>query len=120
MYKDPDRLSYFEIEGICEELGIDELSRFHYLAPRGILEQDLRLIHDDRNVVSMCKLHEGGPKVTIILYLESGHAPLVVEVPKGFVGGIDGGLVKGLIKGLVEGLLEGVMLVWGKKRSLIG
>ena len=33
VYKDPDRLSYFEIEGICEELGIDEPSRFHYLAP---------------------------------------------------------------------------------------
>ena len=80
------------------------------------MEQDLRLIHDDRNVVSMCKLKEGGPRDTIILYLESGHAPLAVEVPKGVVGGIDGGLVKGL----VEGLLEGVMLVWGKKRSLIG
>ena len=23
VYKDPDRLSYFEIEGKCEELGID-------------------------------------------------------------------------------------------------
>ena len=38
MYEDPTRLSYFEIEGICEELEIAEPSRFHYLAPRGNLE----------------------------------------------------------------------------------
>ena len=81
MYKDPDRLSYFEIEGICEQLGIDESSRIHYLAPGSNLEQDLRLIHDDTDVMSMCKLNEGGPRDTIILYVESGHAPLAVEVP---------------------------------------
>ena len=33
MYKDSNRLSYFEIEGICEALGIDEPSKVHYLAP---------------------------------------------------------------------------------------
>ena len=38
LYKDPTRLSYFEIEGICEELEIAESSRFHYLAPRGNFE----------------------------------------------------------------------------------
>ena len=42
MYKDPDRLSYFKIEGIYEELGIDEPSRVHYVALGGNLEQDLR------------------------------------------------------------------------------
>ncbi|KAK7848843.1 putative disease resistance protein [Quercus suber] len=79
--KNPNRLSYFEIEGICEELGIDEPSRVHYLAPGGNLEQDLRLIEDDIDMVSMSKLNEGGPRDTIILYVESGHAPLAIEVP---------------------------------------
>ena len=83
VYKDPNRLSYFEIECICEELGIDELSKVHYLAHGSNLEQDLRLIEDDKDVVSMCKLNEGGPRDTIILYVESGHTPLAVEVPDG-------------------------------------
>ena len=93
MYKDLDRLNYFEIEGICEDLGIVELYRFHYLAPGGNLEQDLRLIHDDANAVSMCKLHAGGPRDTIILYMESGHAPLAVKVPRGVSGGGDDSVV---------------------------
>ena len=29
----------------------------------------------------MCKSNEGGPRDTIILYVESGNAPLAVEVP---------------------------------------
>ena len=69
---------------------IVEPFRFHYLAPRGNLEQDLRLIHDDIDVMSMCKLHEGRLRDTIILYVESGHAPLAVELLQGFGGGIDG------------------------------
>ena len=62
--------------------------RFHYLALRGNLEQDLRLIHDDIDVMSMCKFHERRLRDTIILYVESGHASLVVEVLKGFGGGV--------------------------------
>ena len=38
VYRDPDLRSYFEIKGICEELGIDELCRVHYLGPVGNLE----------------------------------------------------------------------------------
>ena len=38
VYRDPDLLSYFEIKGICEELGIDELCRVHYLGHVGNLE----------------------------------------------------------------------------------
>ena len=83
MYRDPDLLSYFEIKGICEELGIDELCRVHYLGLGGNLEQDLRLIQDDQDVVHMCKPNEGGPRNTIILYVESGNAPLAVEVLDG-------------------------------------
>ena len=58
MYRDPDLLSYFEIKGICEELGIDEPCRVHYLGHVGNLEQDLRLIEDDQDVVHMCKPNE--------------------------------------------------------------
>ena len=54
VYKAPDRLSCFKIKGICEELGIDEPCRVHYLGPGGNLEQDLRLIQDDQDVVPMC------------------------------------------------------------------
>ena len=70
-------------------MGIDEPSRVHYLAPRGNLEQDLRLIEDDKYVVSMCKLNEGGPRDTIILYVENGHALLAVEVPDGVGQGVN-------------------------------
>ena len=38
-------------------LGVDEPYRFHYLALGGNLEQELRLINDDGNVVSTCQLH---------------------------------------------------------------
>ena len=87
VYRDLDRFSYFEIKGKCEELGIDEPCRVHYLGLGGNLEQDLRLIQDDKDVVPMCKLNEGGPRDTIILYVESSHAPLAVEVPDGVGGG---------------------------------
>uniref|UniRef100_A0A7N2L3H6 Uncharacterized protein n=1 Tax=Quercus lobata TaxID=97700 RepID=A0A7N2L3H6_QUELO len=103
VYKDPDRLSYFEIEGICKELGIAKPFRFHYLVPGGNLGQDLRLIHDDTDVVSMCKLHKRGPRDTVILYMESGHAPLAVEVLEGFGGGIDGGVGQGFGGGVARG-----------------
>ena len=95
MYKDPDRLSYFKIEGICEELGINEPSRVHYLA-QGNLEQDMRLIEDNTDVVSMCKLNDRGSKDTIILYVESCHASLTVKVLEGVGGGIDGGVGAGV------------------------
>ena len=36
---------------------------------------------------------------TIILYVESGHALLAVEVPEGFGGGIDEGVGGGVAKG---------------------
>ena len=38
VYRDPDRHSYFEIQCICEELGVDEPCRVHDLGPRGNLE----------------------------------------------------------------------------------
>ena len=87
---DPDLLSYFEIKGICEELGINEPCRVHYLGLGGNLEQDLRLIQNDQDVVHMCKPNEGGLRDTIILHVESGNALLAVEVPDG--GGVGVGV----------------------------
>ncbi|KAK9992706.1 hypothetical protein SO802_027691 [Lithocarpus litseifolius] len=49
----------------------------------GNLEQDLRLIQDGKDVVPMYKLNVGGSRDTIILFVESGHTPLAVEVPDG-------------------------------------
>ena len=92
VYRDPDLLSYFELKGICEELGIDEPCRVHYLGPGGNLEQDLRLIQDDQDVVPLCKPNEGGPRDTTILYVESGNALLAVEVPDGAGIGVGAGV----------------------------
>ena len=36
---DPDKLSYFEIQDICCDLGANNTSRVHYLIPGGNLEQ---------------------------------------------------------------------------------
>ena len=99
VYKDLDMLSYFEIKGICEELGIDEPCRVHYLGHGGNLEQDLRLIQDNQDVVPMCKPNEGVPRDTIILYVKSGNTPLAVEVPDGV--GVGAGVAIG-----VDGLEE--------------
>ena len=38
---DPDRLSLFEIQDIWGDLGAISTSRFHYLIPKGNLEQGL-------------------------------------------------------------------------------
>ncbi|KAK7824689.1 putative disease resistance protein [Quercus suber] len=64
-------------------------------APRGNLEQDLRLIEDDIDVVLVCKLNEGRPRDTILLYVESGHAPFAIEVPNGVgAGGATSGAIR--------------------------
>ena len=75
----------------------------------------MRLIQDDQDVVPMCKPNEGGPRDNIILYVESGNAPLVVEVPDG--GGIGVGAGAGAAIGGGTGVATGVM-DW--RRSLIG
>ena len=107
VYRDPDLLSYFEIKGICEELGIDEPCRVHYLGPGGNFEQNLRLIEDDQDVVHMCKPNERGPRDTIILYVESGNAPLAVEVPDGGGVGVGAGTGAGVGGGVGAGARAG-------------
>ncbi|KAL0002861.1 hypothetical protein SO802_016642 [Lithocarpus litseifolius] len=78
---DLDKLSYFEIQDICSNLGAFSISRFHYLIPGGNLEQGLRLINGDDDVVYMCEIHAAWPTDKITLYVESGEEPLVVEQP---------------------------------------
>ena len=89
-------LSHFEIKGIYEELGIDEQCRVHYLGPGGNLEEDLRPIEDDQDMVHMCKPNERGPSDTIIMYVESGNAPLAVKVPDGGWVGVGAGAGAGV------------------------
>ena len=52
----------------------------------------MRLIQDDQDVMPMCKPNEGGPRNTIILYVENGNAPLAVEVPDGTRVGTEAGV----------------------------
>ena len=40
---DLDKLSLFEIQDICGDLGAISTSRFHYLIPKGHLEKGLRV-----------------------------------------------------------------------------
>ena len=54
----------------------------------------------------MCKLNEGGPRDTIILYVESGHAPLAIEVSNGEGVGAGGG-----VRAAIEGAGVGAGLV---------
>ena len=107
VYRNPDLLSYFEIKDIYEELGIDEPCRVHYLGPRGNLEEDLRLIEDDQDVVHMCKPNERGPSDTNILYVESGNASFAVEVPDGGGVGVGAGAGVDVGGGAAAGAVAG-------------
>ena len=55
----------------------------------------MRLINDDVDVVSMCKLHAEWPIDTFILYMESSHASFAVELLERVGGGVDGGVGRG-------------------------
>ena len=54
-------------------------STYHYLIPVGNLEQRLRLINGDDDVVYMCEIHAAWPTDKITLYVECGEEPLAVE-----------------------------------------
>ena len=67
------------------------------------MEEDLRLIEDDQDVVHMCKPNERGPSDTITLYVESGNAPLAIEVPDGGGVGVGAGAGAGVGGGVGAG-----------------
>ncbi|KAL4625631.1 hypothetical protein ACB092_05G039500 [Castanea dentata] len=80
---DSNKLSYFEIQDICSDVGAVSTSRSHYLIPGGNLEQGLRAINGADNVVYMCEIHAACPTNKITLYVEGGEEPLAVEQPFG-------------------------------------
>ena len=80
---DPDRLSYFEVQDICFDVGVARTSTYHYLIHGGNLEQVLRLINGDDDVVYMCEIHAAWPTDKITLYVEGGEEPLAIEQPFG-------------------------------------
>ena len=88
----PNRLSLFEIQDICGELGAPSTSTFHYLIPGGNLEQGLMVINGEDDVRNMCDIHVAWPLDRIILYVERGEEPLAIEEPIVIeeVGGQDG------------------------------
>ena len=78
-----DKLSYFEIQDICSDVGAVSMSRYHYLIPGSNLEKGLRLINGDDDIVYMCEIHAIWPTDKITLYVEGGEEPLAVEQPFG-------------------------------------
>ena len=73
---DLDRISYFEIQDICSGVGAVSTSRYHYLILGGNLEQGLRLINGDDDVVYMCEIYAARPTDKITLYVKGGEEPL--------------------------------------------
>ena len=55
---DPDKLNFFEIQDLCHLVGAPkEHSRYRYLLLEGGLQDDLRAIETDADVVNMTTLH---------------------------------------------------------------
>lgn len=50
-YFDPNRLRHFDMQNMRVQLDTTGSSRFHHMIPDGILEQGLRLISGDEDVV---------------------------------------------------------------------
>ena len=54
---DPDKLSFFEIQNLCHLVGaLKEHSRYRYLLPKGDLQDDLRAIETNADVLNMTTL----------------------------------------------------------------
>ena len=64
-------------------------------------------------MVPVCKFNEGGPRDTIILYMESGHAPLAIEVLDRAWVGIGGGA-----EAAIEGARGGAGVATGGDASV--
>ena len=81
---DLDKLSFFEIRDLCHLVGaLKEHSRYKYLLPEGGLQDDLRAIETDVDVVNMTTLHMAWPANKIIIYTDIDMEPLAVEYPDG-------------------------------------
>ena len=81
---DSSKLSFFEIQDLCHLVGaLKEHSRYKYLLPEGGLQDDLRAIETDVDVVNMTTLHMAWPANKIIIYTDIDMEPLAVEYPDG-------------------------------------
>ncbi|XP_030923503.1 uncharacterized protein LOC115950449 [Quercus lobata] len=79
---DPDKLSFFEIQDLYHLVGAPkEHNRYRYLLPEGDLEDDLRDIKTDPDVVNMTTLHKAWLANKIIIYTDIDVEPLAVEHP---------------------------------------
>ena len=67
-----------EIQDICSNVGAVSTSRFHYLIHGDNLEQELRLINGDDDVVYRCEIHAAWPTDKITPYVEGGEEPFAV------------------------------------------
>nr|POE57491.1 hypothetical protein CFP56_06558 [Quercus suber] len=101
---DPNKLNFFEIRDLCHLVGAPkERSRYKYLLPEGDLQDDLRDIETDADVLNMTTLHRAWPAEKIIIYTEINVEPLAVEYPD--EGGVaDGGVGGDGLGGVADGV----------------
>ena len=78
---DKNHLSYFEVEDICKFVGASKGCKLYYLIPMGNLDNGLRHIVTDDDVLFMSDLHEEWKVFSIIFYIESGDMPIRVLQP---------------------------------------
>ena len=77
---DPNKLSFFEIRDLYHLVGAPkEHSRYRYLLPKSDLEDDLRVIEIDPDVVNMTTLHRAWAANKVIICTDIDVEPLVVE-----------------------------------------
>ena len=98
---DSNKLSFFEIQDLCHLVGaLKEHSRYRYLLLEGGLQDDLRAIETDADVMNMTTLHRAWPAEKIIIYTDIDVESLAVEYPDGGgvandgVGGVGGDVVR--------------------------
>ncbi|KAM7495351.1 hypothetical protein LguiB_029960 [Lonicera macranthoides] len=52
---DPDKMSYFELKGMVEDLGYNNVAKLFYLCPNKSMETGLRIIVNDKDIGPMLK-----------------------------------------------------------------
>nr|POF12452.1 hypothetical protein CFP56_59367 [Quercus suber] len=79
---DLDKLSFFEIRDLCHLVGAPkEHSICKYLLPEDDLQDDLRDIEIDADVLNITTLHKAWPAEKIIIFTEINVESLAVEYP---------------------------------------
>jgi len=84
---DPDKLSYFEILHLVQDMNYSNIEKLHYLMPGNNFENGLRVIEDDTSVQEMIGFWEK----------HFGTGEIFIEHSKDMSVGIGNGLAKGLM-----------------------